>query len=246
MATIPYAHAVVMGTDATGQAQLVGISPGVQATQVLTLSGNAVNGETVTINGRPYFWVTVLSTTVEDQVLIGAAATNSIDNLIAAINHDPAQDGIIYSFGTAINDDVSAATGAGDTMAVTALNPPWPGATGNTLAVSETMSSGSWGGATLADGTYGSLNIGGGSGTLTLTSTARTPSISVASSDGSVTAGAQSVYLLFSTNFSGTVLEAAIDPASIAGLGFQANGNDTLGAIAYTISAGTITIAKIV
>lgn len=76
--------------------------------------------------------------------------------------------------------------------------------------------------------------------------TARTPSITIANSNGSVATGAQSVSLLFSTDFAGTVLGATIDPTAVAGLSFQANGNDTIGAIAYTRSAGFITIAKIV
>jgi len=73
---------------------------------------------------------------------------------------------------------------------------------------------------------------------------AQTVSRSVVSASGSVAAGATSVTILSSSDFSGTVAGAAFS-ASIAE-NFTAQPGSTLAAIAYTRSAGTLTISKIV
>lgn len=118
----------------------------VAATGVLTLTGNAVNGETVTIGGVVYTFVTALASAFD--VLIGAAATNSIDNLIAAIN-GAAGEGSTYGTGTTAHPTVGAAAGVGDTMDVTADT---AGTAGNSIATTETMTAGSWGASTLEGG----------------------------------------------------------------------------------------------
>lgn len=55
---------------------------------VLTLTANPANTETVTIDGKTYTFQTVL-TDVNGNVFIGAALTNSRDNLLDAINLGP-------------------------------------------------------------------------------------------------------------------------------------------------------------
>lgn len=115
--------------------------------QTLTLAGNAGNGETVTIGSTVYTWKTAITATAND-VLIGATASDSIDNLIAAINRVGSA-GTAYSEATAAHPSVTAAVGAGDTMVVTART---PGAAGNAIASTETMASGSWGGSVLSGG----------------------------------------------------------------------------------------------
>ena len=119
----------------------------VAAAGTLTLAGNAGNNETVVIGSKTYTFKTAL-TGAANEVLIGAAATNSIDNLIAAINA-AAGAGTLYGTGTTASTQVTAAAGAGDTMVVTAIV---KGTGGNSIASTETMVSGSWGGATLASG----------------------------------------------------------------------------------------------
>lgn len=249
MPTGPNERAVIYGVDASGQAAAYGISAAVQATQTLTLSGNAVAGETFTINGRVYPWVATLSATVQNQVKIGASASDSCDSAIAAINHDPAQDGILYSLGTAINADASAATGAGDTVVFTARASLWPGATGNILPVSETMSSGSWGAAVFSGGTNGGLSVGSIGGTITLASTNRVWTLgSTISASGTIGVGAQAISITWSTDFVGSIGGLAIDASTFpnAGLDGEVNGNDAVGAgIAFTRSAGTIYTAII-
>ena len=117
------------------------------ATGVLTLTGNAANGETVTLGSKTYTFQTVL-TDVDGNVLIGASASDSLDNLIAAITLGSGS-GTLYAASTTLHPTVTAAAGVGDTMDVTANA---PGATGNSIATTETMSNGSFGGATLSGG----------------------------------------------------------------------------------------------
>ena len=128
----------------------IGIDSGalnpVIATGTLTLTGNAVADETVTIGGQVYTFKAAL--TAANQILIGATASDSIDNLIAASN-GAAGAGSTYGTGTVQNAFVSAATGSGDTMVVTART---AGAIGNAVATAKTLTNGTWGGATLAGG----------------------------------------------------------------------------------------------
>jgi hypothetical protein len=123
------------------------IGAGTKAAGVLTLTGNAVNNETVTIGGRTYTWKTT-ATVTPDTVEIGASASLSIDNLIAAINGD-AGAGTVYGTGTLPHTDVDAAAGAGDTMNLTAK---LGGTAGNSIVTTETMTAGSFGATTLTGG----------------------------------------------------------------------------------------------
>ena len=122
-----------------------------KATAILTLTGNAANNETVTIGDRVYTFKTTLSTgpTVPNEVLIGAAATDSIDNLIAAINAG-AGSGTTYSTGTVAHALVTAAVGAGDTMGLTAVA---EGSGGNGIVLAETLT-GSWNNPATSGGTF--------------------------------------------------------------------------------------------
>lgn len=119
----------------------------VAATGVLTLAGNAVADETITIGSRTYTWKAAVGA-VADEVEVGATASDSIDNLVAAIN-GAAGAGTIYGTGTVAHADVDAAAGAGDTMDLTATV---TGAAGNLIATTETMTQGSFGGLTLSGG----------------------------------------------------------------------------------------------
>lgn len=122
--------------------------PGTAATGVLTLAGNAVADETVTIDGHVYTWKATVSTTA-DQVKIGASASASIDNLVAAILATAASAGTLFGSATTEHETVTAAAGAGDTMDVTSKI---ASATGNAYGTTETMTAGSWGAATLGSG----------------------------------------------------------------------------------------------
>ena len=119
----------------------------VSATGTLTLSANVSNGDTVTTGTKVYTFETVL-TNVDGNVLIGATASDSLDNLIAAINLG-AGSGTLYAAATTANSFVTAAAGAGDTMDVTAL---LGGTQGNATATTETSATAAWGAATLTGG----------------------------------------------------------------------------------------------
>jgi hypothetical protein len=117
------------------------------ATGILSASANFTNGETVTTGTKTYTFQTVL-TNVDGNVLIGATASDSLDNLIAAINLG-AGAGVVYAAATTANGFVSAAAGAGDTMNATALV---AGTLANTYATTSVAVNASWGAATLTGG----------------------------------------------------------------------------------------------
>ena len=103
----------------------------------LTLAANAGNNETVTIGLKVYKFQTSL-TDVDGNVKIGAAATNSIDNLIAAINLAAGAGSTYATSMTANAVDTVAEAGAGDTMRL------YDEASTNAVTT-ETMGNGSWG-----------------------------------------------------------------------------------------------------
>jgi len=119
----------------------------VAATGTLTNTANFADTETVTTGTKTYQFQTVL-TNVDGNVLIGASASDSLDNLIAAINLG-AGSGTLYATATVANTFVSAVAGAGDTLIATART---AGTGGNAIATTETSANASWGAATLAGG----------------------------------------------------------------------------------------------
>lgn len=124
----------------------------VAATGVLTLTSNAGNNETVTLDAKVYTFQTVL-TDVDGNVLIGATASDSLDNLIAAITLG-AGAGTKYAASMTPHPTVTAAAGAGDTMDVTAKT---AGAAGNKIVSTETLSNGSFGAVKLTGGVDGAI-----------------------------------------------------------------------------------------
>lgn len=120
------------------------------AAGVLTAADNPVDGDTVTINQTIYTFKTALtSPTAPYEVLIGAAATNSLDNLIAAVNSG-AGAGTTYGAMTPPNADVSAAAGAGDTIDFASL---YSGADANAIETLTTGADLSWGDPTMLGAT---------------------------------------------------------------------------------------------
>lgn len=120
------------------------------ATGILTLTGDPLNNETVTIDSKVYTFQDTL-TDVDGNVHIGATESDSLDNLIAAITLG-AGAGTDYATSMTVHPTVTAEAGAGDTMDVTATV-----GGGNTIASTEELTNGSFGGATLSGGTDGIL-----------------------------------------------------------------------------------------
>jgi hypothetical protein len=124
------------------------VPAGVKATSNLLLNSLPLNNETVVIGTTTYTFKTVL-TPANWEVLIGATAADSADNLTWAINMTPGHPGT-YQVPNA-HPDATAAQGAGDSVDVTAIV---AGTKGNLIATSETLSDvlSIWTGATLAGG----------------------------------------------------------------------------------------------
>jgi hypothetical protein len=96
---------------------------------------------------KVYTFQTTL-TDVDGNVLIGATASDSIDNLIAAINLAPGA-GTDYANSMTLQGDVTASAGAGDTMVLKSRE---FGSEGNSIVTTETMTNGSFAAATLTGG----------------------------------------------------------------------------------------------
>lgn len=147
---------VIHGKASDNQLYPISVSAPAAATQTLTLVANPSNNDTCTVGGKTYTFRTTL-TNVANYVLIGASASASLDNLIAAINR-AAGDGTLYANSVLENALVSAEAGAGDTMVVTART---PGTAGNSIATTETFTNAGnvWGADTLTGGANAKLEI---------------------------------------------------------------------------------------
>lgn len=121
----------------------------VKATGILTAGSQPSDNDTVLIDAYTYTFETAFSDT-SGRVLIGAAATDSLDNLIAAINNAGGE-GTTYGTGTPVHPTVSAAAGVGDTIDAEAK---LGGTQGNLIATTTPVSVGglSWGAVLLASG----------------------------------------------------------------------------------------------
>jgi len=120
----------------------------IAATGTLTLTANPLDTETVTLGSFTYTFETVLTAAGVNTVLIGAAATDSLDNLRAAVNLE-AGSGTLYGSGTLINTDAGLTDLPDDQILATADT---AGAAGNSLTTTETLTNGSWSAATLLGG----------------------------------------------------------------------------------------------
>ena len=119
----------------------------VAATGTLTFTANALDTEQVVIGATTY----TLQTTLVDaanNVLIGASAEDTLDNLLAAVNQE-AGEGTIYGTGTVQNVSVELTDLPDAQVLATART---PGAAGNTIVSTTTVTGASWTAATLAGG----------------------------------------------------------------------------------------------
>lgn len=129
-------------------------SAGVKASQVLTASGVFTAGETITAGDVTYTVVTALSNpAVPNEVLRGANAAATLDNLKSAINAT-AGAGTTYSTGTVANPQVTATTNTDTAQTVEAYT---IGVAGNAIVTTETCANAAWGAGTLASGAEASL-----------------------------------------------------------------------------------------
>lgn len=104
------------------------------------------NGDTVTIGGVTYTFVTTLA--VAYDVLVDISDSATLDNLVAAITAG-AGAGTKYGTGTVAHPTVTAAAGAGDTVDVTALT---AGVSGNYITTTSALTAGGFASTTLTGG----------------------------------------------------------------------------------------------
>lgn len=124
----------------------------------LTLADNVTAGDEVTIGSITYKFVA--EPAAANDVAIGDSASNTIDNLIAAITAGEGV-GTAYGAGTVAHPEVTAAAGEGDTMTVTALV---KGAAGNAIRTTDPTDAGdviAFGAAALAGGIDGQVGATG-------------------------------------------------------------------------------------
>lgn len=160
--TLAQAYDVKIGANATATTETSGHLSWPAATlgDGTGDSNPGVAPETVTIDGVVYSFVDVLSETngasaIANQVLFGADSAAALDNLKSAIN-GTAGAGTTYSTGTTAHPTVNATTNANDSQVIEANT---KGTAGNSIAVSDTLTNGSWGAATLAGGVAGTVGL---------------------------------------------------------------------------------------
>lgn len=141
-----FQYASLDGKGAVTNANVNGSSAAF-ATGTLTLTGNIADGEIVTIGNKVYTFQDTL-TDVDGNVHIGASASDTLDNLIDAINLG-AGAGTDYATSTRLHPDVSAAAGAGDTMDIDAKI---AGVAAHSIATTTDAADGSWGAGVLGSG----------------------------------------------------------------------------------------------
>lgn len=126
-------------------------------TTTLTSSGVFSDADTITIGGITYTMKTAISNTVANQILIGAAATNSLDNIKDAINGTTASGavGTIYSTPTKRNPLVTAGAKAATTLVCTTTDTNVGGSTATTKSAANFA----WTGATMSAGTLGAAVV---------------------------------------------------------------------------------------
>ena len=117
------------------------LAPG-DSTGLLTLSANVADGDTVTLDTKVYTFQTSLTNT-NGNVLIGATANDSIDNLIAAIELG-AGSGTKYAALTTVHDSVYAERVVTSTMSVIAHD-----GSNKAFATTEVSDTASWGAAAM-------------------------------------------------------------------------------------------------
>ncbi len=138
-----------------GLNKVTAVVAAVQAIGSLTLSvGVPIALETVTIGTRVYTWVAEPSQ--PDHVTIGASIPLSTANLAAAINLSGTE-GVEYGQGTIAHPDVTAV----DTVTDVDVTAKLYGVEPNSIATTETMTNGVWGGATLSGGINGQITVTG-------------------------------------------------------------------------------------
>ncbi len=130
--------------------------PATFASITLTTTGQPLNGETITLDGKVYTFQTTL-TNSNGNVLIGVNTETTYDNLIAAVNL-AAGAGTLYAAATTLHPTISASEGTGTDVVFTAKT---AGTSGNSLTVAEALSNATFPGGNLTGGTNAIITASG-------------------------------------------------------------------------------------
>jgi len=126
---------------------------GTAPTTTLTSTGVGVNNDTFTIGGQVYTLKTALTaTTTANEILIGAAATNTLDNIKEAIN-GTGTPGTNYGSNTVRNKQVTAGAKAATTLVIASTDTNASGL----IATTETLTNFAFTASTLTGGVLGSV-----------------------------------------------------------------------------------------
>lgn len=151
--TAPTRKRIYLDPDFSDDLVLQVLGGDVKASNILTLTANLSDGDLIRVGtlsrGLKIYTAQTVLTDVDGNFLIGATASDTIDDLIAAIVIGSGA-GTTFAAATTKHPDVSAAAGAGDTMDVTALR---GGTSSNAIATTETSATAAWTTATLLGGT---------------------------------------------------------------------------------------------
>ena len=143
-----YVNSTTSGTIKFNDGSNGTTSAGVKATGVFTSSDVFTDGETATIGNQTYTFVDTLDNSIAFQVLIGASAAATLDNLKSAINAS-AGSGTTYSSGTTAHTQVTATTNTDTAQTVEAIV---VGTASNSIATTTTCVDVAWGAETLEGG----------------------------------------------------------------------------------------------
>lgn len=129
------------------ESALGSLAAAVAAQGVFTVTGNPADAAVVVIGASTYTWETSAIDTA-GEVQVGADASASLDNLVAAINGGTGS-GTTYGTGTGINASAYAYRSGPLSITVVART---AGTAGNSVASTTTVAGATWTGATLAGG----------------------------------------------------------------------------------------------
>jgi hypothetical protein len=118
------------------------------ATVTLTSTGQPSTSETLTLGTQVYTLRSGTNTLLPNEIRIGAAATDTLDNIKAAVNNG-AGEGVTYGLGTPKNNDVFAGPKTATTIVFYARQ---PGTVGNSIVSTETLTTNAFGAGTLTGG----------------------------------------------------------------------------------------------
>ena len=133
---------------------------GVQATETFSIpNNNFVNNETITINSVVYTFKTTL-TPANGEILIGATAAETRDNIVSAIEGTTAGADVTYGVGASSPHGTVTAVADGADVDITAVD---PGTGPNSFGTTDTITDAGliWGAASMSGGTNGIFALAG-------------------------------------------------------------------------------------